>query len=184
MPSGSSVLFLVKVFDVCPGPPCSGALGLVVAYAWTIEFQKRGLPHLHLLIIVRPEDKVRSPADVDARVCAELPDARDPSQRDLAEIIVGGMVHGPCGKRNPKAPCMVDGCCSKGYPKEFAEETTLPDNAYPKYRRRNNGRTAIKGNHVVDNRDVVPYNPGLSKKYQCHSYEGCFYCSSCSHLFC
>ena len=41
-------------------------------------------------------------------------------------------------------------------------------NAYPKYRRRDNGRTAVKGDHVMDNRDVVPYNPGLTKKYHCH----------------
>ena len=50
-----------------------GALGQVLAYAWTVEFQKRGLPHLHLLVIVHPMDKVRGPDDVDARVCAELP---------------------------------------------------------------------------------------------------------------
>ncbi len=36
--------------------PCGrvhGVLGVVVAYTYMVEFQRRGLPHLHLLIIVR-----------------------------------------------------------------------------------------------------------------------------------
>ena len=28
-----------------------GALGVIVAYCWTIEFQKRRLPHAHILLI-------------------------------------------------------------------------------------------------------------------------------------
>jgi hypothetical protein len=56
-------------------------LGVPVAYAWTIEFQKRGLPHAHLLLVVRAQDKPRTPADVDSVVSAELPDATDPQQR-------------------------------------------------------------------------------------------------------
>ena len=31
-------------------------LGAVIAYTWVIEFQKRGLPHAHLLLIVRSAD--------------------------------------------------------------------------------------------------------------------------------
>ena len=40
--------------------------------------------------------------------------------------------------------------------------------AYPKYRRRNNGFQINKKGNVFDNCDVVPYNPMLSKKYNCH----------------
>ncbi|CAG8712854.1 3936_t:CDS:1, partial [Acaulospora morrowiae] len=41
---------------------------------------------------------------------------------------VSSMVHGPCGKLNPKAPCMInDGMgqkrCAKRYPKQFQSET-------------------------------------------------------------
>lgn len=39
--------------------------GTVIAYVWVIEFQKRGLPHVHLLITLSPEDKLRSAADID-----------------------------------------------------------------------------------------------------------------------
>ena len=33
--------------------------GKIIAYAGVIEFQKRGLPHLHLLAILCEEDKPR-----------------------------------------------------------------------------------------------------------------------------
>ena len=48
--------------------------GEVVAHCDTIEFQKRGLPHCHLLIILHPRDKPASPQDVDNIVSAQIPD--------------------------------------------------------------------------------------------------------------
>lgn len=51
-----------------------GVLGKVVAYCDTIEFQKRGLPHCHMLLILAPGDKPASPEAVDRIVSAELPD--------------------------------------------------------------------------------------------------------------
>ena len=52
----------------------NGVMGRPVGWTWVVEFQKRGLPHAHILVIVGPEDKPRTPHDVDARVCAEIPD--------------------------------------------------------------------------------------------------------------
>ena len=51
-----------------------GFLGRVLAFTWVVEFQKRGLPHAHMLVIVAPEHKPRTPSQVDAIVTAELPD--------------------------------------------------------------------------------------------------------------
>ena len=45
-------------------------LGKVVGYTWVIEFQKRGLPRAHILLIVQHCDKPQSPEDVDLRICA------------------------------------------------------------------------------------------------------------------
>lgn len=143
-------------------------LGVVVAYTWVIEFQKRGLPHTHILLIVRAADKPKTPEDVDQRICAELPDAKDPQQAQLRRIILASQIHGPCGVRNPKAPCMTGKDCIKKYPKDFQEITLINDNGYPSYRRREDSPTATKGIHTIDARDVVPYNPYLSKKYACH----------------
>ena len=51
-----------------------GALfGVVVAYLATVEFQKRGLPHAHILLIVQESDRLTTPEQVDSVICAELP---------------------------------------------------------------------------------------------------------------
>ena len=40
-----------------------------------IEFQRRGLPHAHILIVLREDDKLKTADHVDDIVCAELPPA-------------------------------------------------------------------------------------------------------------
>ena len=132
---------------------------------YTIEFQKRGLPHAHILAILEPEDKPRSVDDIDSIVCAEIPDPNE--QPLLHDTVTRCMLHGPCGRDNP-SPCMKDGKYSKHYPRAFSATTTMDDNSYPVYRRPNNGRTFRRGNSELDNRWVVPYNPYLSLKYDAH----------------
>jgi hypothetical protein len=144
----------------------NGVLGRAVAHVYTIEFQKRGLPHMHLLIYLKQEDKIRTPVQVDQVVSAEFPDpVLKPA---LFGIIKRCMVHGPCGINNPNASCMEDGKCTKRYPRAFVEETILDQNGYPLYRRRNTRQVYIDGVHEVDNRNVVPYNPYLSEMFDCH----------------
>ena len=63
---------------------------------------------------------------------------------------------------------MVDGACTKGYAKGFVETTELQSDGYPKYRRREASPCVPKGSNMIDARDVVPYNPYLSKKLKCH----------------
>ena len=48
--------------------------GSTVARVHTIEFQKRGLPHIHLLIWLQREYKFTTPAEVDAIISAEFSD--------------------------------------------------------------------------------------------------------------
>src|SRR5436190_2349507 len=97
-------------------------LGKVLAHVHVIEFQKRGLPHAHILMILDPEDKPKTPEDFDKLVCAEFPDEND--QPKLFETVSKRMVHGPCGVFNPESPCMIDGKCSKKYHREFADVTS------------------------------------------------------------
>ncbi|GFQ85636.1 ATP-dependent DNA helicase [Trichonephila clavata] len=140
--------------------------GNVRCHMYTVEWQKRGLPHVHILLWL--EDKIR-PESIDEVICAELPDSNvDPA---LYEIIRTTMIHGPCGHINKSSTCMLNGKCTKKYPRCFRKETQTGEDGYPQYRRRSpeNGgiETQIKENNV-DNRWVVPYNPVLSRTFNAH----------------
>lgn len=81
------------------------------------------------------------------------------------------MIHGPCGILNKNSPCMVNGFCSKRYPRSLLKDTQTGEDGYPQYRRRSTddgGFTAnIKGINL-DNSWVVPYNPVLSRTFKAH----------------
>ncbi|XP_026381746.1 uncharacterized protein LOC113276364 [Papaver somniferum] len=139
--------------------------GRMVGYVYTIEFQKRGLPHMHMLIFLDKEDKIHTPEQVDKIVCAEFPD--DKQDPELFRTIQRCMVHGPCGARKPSAFCMENGKCTKNYPKQYAESTSISDNGYPIYRRRQD-HCVFKYQNQSTNMDVVPYNPHLSRMFDCH----------------
>ena len=118
-------------------------LGVPVAHVHVIEFQKRGLPHCHMLIILRGEDKLRTSDDIDKMISADIPDPEnDP---ELHELVKSCMIHGPCGVQNPSCICMEDTSCKKNFPKPFRDETAENINGYTAYRRRNNGRTVQVG---------------------------------------
>lgn len=81
---------------------------------YSIEWQKRGLPHAHILIWLA---KKIQPCDIDKVISAELPsEQNDPK---LLEIVIKNMVHGPCGIINPNSPCMKDKKCTKNYPRKL-----------------------------------------------------------------
>ena len=89
-----------------------GLFGKTAAMVHTIEFQKRGLPHMHLLIFLDSADKIQNAADVDSIVSAQIP---DPNEHPvLYNIVTQHMVHGPCGADDPQAKCMVDGTVRPG----------------------------------------------------------------------
>ncbi|XP_047136782.1 uncharacterized protein LOC124813574 [Hydra vulgaris] len=159
-----------------------GVLGKVVTHVQVIEFQKRGLPHAHILHHLANDDKLETAQDINNLICAEIPDPI--VNRELYDIIKTCMIHSPCGILNPNSPCMKDGVCSKNYPKEFSANTVAVHNGYPRYRRRDDGLVInIKGNNV-DNCWVVPYNPWLSKKYQAHiNVEACMSVKAVKYLY-
>jgi len=76
-----------------------------------VEFQKRGLPHTHLLVWLAPEFKFRSAGDVDSVILAGILD----KNQDLVcyEIVSRFMMHGPCSAANPKAQSMEKNKCFK-----------------------------------------------------------------------
>ncbi|XP_050916372.1 uncharacterized protein LOC127131496 [Lathyrus oleraceus] len=111
-----------------------GVLGKVKSYMYVTEFQKRGLPHVHMLLVLESNDKLRDPKDYDSMVRAEIPKLECEPQ--LHEVVIRHMIHGTCSIINRKSPCMKDGHCKKRYPKQFLDETRQGTDSYPEYRRR------------------------------------------------
>ncbi|XP_076951980.1 uncharacterized protein LOC143625563 [Bidens hawaiensis] len=139
---------------------CERLFGNIVADLYTIEFQKRGLPHCHMLFWVSPADKIITADDVDRHISAEIPNPDTDSE--LYKIVSECMIHGPCGLARPNAPCMDGGVCSKGFPKRYQASTTFDKNGYIKYKRSAYGFSVKKNDIDVDNAYVVPYNRTLS----------------------
>jgi hypothetical protein len=112
---------------------------------YTIEFQKRGLPHSHIIFWVSNGTSEPTSNFIDSFISAEIP---NPSINPLGYYLVAEhMIHGPCRALNPNSPCKKNNKCSKNYPKEFHEETNLDEQGFATYRRRNNDRYVIKGDH-------------------------------------
>jgi hypothetical protein len=113
--------------------------GEIVGYAYTIEFQKRGLPHAHLLLILTKNEKFdenepneRKLIDrIDDTVTAEIPE----EDGRLKKLVLKHMMHESC-ENDPNAICKVDGVCKRDFPKEFCQQTRVIMNKYPQYRRR------------------------------------------------
>ncbi|XP_065322977.1 uncharacterized protein LOC135930119 [Gordionus sp. m RMFG-2023] len=74
--------------------------GKCSAYVYTIEFQKRGLPHAHMLIILHENNKIETAKCIDNFVRAEIPDKN--VKPLLYDIVTRFMIHGPCeSQHNP-----------------------------------------------------------------------------------
>ena len=168
------------------------ALGLIVAIVLVIEWQKRGLPHAHILLTLAGDDSLHTPSDVDKILSAQIPDKK--KNPKLFELVSKFMVHGPCGAANPNSPCMVKGKCSKGYPMPLQKYTTLnPDTGvcvYARPSKEDGGNTMTiwcnerKEFITIDNQWIVPYNPVLLLKYQAHmNVERCNSTKACKYVY-
>ena len=147
-----------------------GVLGEMLAWLYYIEFQKRGLPHVHIFVWLVPRDRVHP--DIDKFISAEIPSSSlDP---ELHAIVKAHMVHGPCGALNRSSPYMKDGKCSTKFPKEFVKFTEQGQDGYPRYQR----RSPADGGHIakikmqqieqrIDNQWIVLYNPWLLWQMNC-----------------
>lgn len=145
--------------------------GEVTCWIYTIEWQKRGLPHSHNLIWFK--DKIQ-PNDVDSIISAELPDpVADPV---LHETVLRCMIHNPC-TTDLQSSCKQNDNkkCSKKYPRKFIPETQHGEDGYPTYRRRSPSDggftgTITKRNKTItiDNSWVVPYNALLLRIFDAH----------------
>ncbi|MFM2394605.1 MAG: hypothetical protein RLZZ546_2587, partial [Bacteroidota bacterium] len=122
--------------------------GLLDTYKWhlySIEFQKRGIPHAHIVLITKPDN-----VSINTRICAEIPEDKN---SDLFKTITSTHLH-TCGFY-----CNKNNTCRFKFPKPYSENTEFVAGEYPKYRRRKNGITHFARGILYTNQDVVPFNP-------------------------
>ena len=145
-----------------------------------IEFQKRGLPHVHVLAILdRTSSMVED--EIDKYAKAEIPD-KEVNKMDWKNVVTF-MLHKPCGDLNPDAPCCQNryGACESGFPEDYCERSHFAEeDGSAVYRRRSPEDGG--GSHVVKNfrigkkridfeytsRDVVSHNLFLLRTFKCH----------------
>jgi hypothetical protein len=108
--------------------------GPVNAILYSIEFQKRGLPHVHISVWLDKKNIDITTDIIDRFISAEIP---DPKEDPLGyTLVVEHMIHGPCKDKNPSCICMKKGKCSKFYQKNSMKKPLLIKNGFTLYRRR------------------------------------------------
>ncbi|KAK4700477.1 ATP-dependent DNA helicase PIF1, partial [Phenoliferia sp. Uapishka_3] len=117
-----------------------------------IEFQKRGLPHAHIVFRTSPE----LPFDrIDLIVSAELP-TNNPR---LLKKVEKYMIHADNHLTRPQSRCKkADGTCQYKYPQPVRPHTTLDEHGKVLYRRRR-----------AEDACVVPYCPIILEWWDGHA---------------
>uniref|UniRef100_A0A914H8H6 ATP-dependent DNA helicase n=1 Tax=Globodera rostochiensis TaxID=31243 RepID=A0A914H8H6_GLORO len=182
-PDISDRLFIDKSKEFLKDIVQRQVMGPVKAWFYSVEHQERGLPHIHLCLILDFARMQISVEDyIDEYISAEIPDlprADDNShaaklQRLFHRFILGNMYH-TCSPRY----CLVDGKCTKHFPRPFAEQTVIDDRIVGvQYRRRPPAQSETERHQNPeryssavsdkDNRFVVPHNRFLALKYRSH----------------
>ncbi|XP_074356352.1 uncharacterized protein LOC141696063 [Apium graveolens] len=132
-------VFHLKLEQLLEDIKKKNCFGTYLRVMYVVEFQKRGLPHVHMLIWLDSESKRKLTRDVDNFVSVEI---LDPITDPLVyEAVKSLMIHGPCGLQNTKSPCMNNGVCAKHFLKKYCRETYFDQSGFPIYKRRNTGVT-------------------------------------------
>ncbi|KAM3270518.1 hypothetical protein P3S67_028720 [Capsicum chacoense] len=161
-----SRIFKIKLDHLIKNLKANQIFGKVKSVIYTIEFQKRGLPHAHILLFLNESNKFPCASDIDRIISVEIPD----KVNDLHyyDAVKNMMMHGPCGSTGKFSSCMQNGKCTKHFPKKFVHTTIVDEEGYPIYRRSNNGRTIEKNGIHLDSSSVVPPNCKLLLTYGAH----------------
>ncbi|GJU73233.1 DNA helicase [Tanacetum coccineum] len=156
--------------------------GDVSAVPYTIEFQKRGLPHFHTLLWVDSKNEMPDAQQIDNYISAKIPDSvQDPKGYKLVTKL---MMHGPYVPASPSAACMQEGSCSKHFSKTYNDRTFFDNNGHTHYRKKDTGVYVMKGESKLDNCNVVPYNCALCLALEAHiNVEYCGWSMLLKYLF-
>nr|GEV56260.1 DNA helicase [Tanacetum cinerariifolium] len=157
-------VFEQKVHEFCNFLQHCRRFDDVTGFLYTIEFQKRGLPHCHTLLWVK--DKIQHAQEVDQYISAELPDPKtDPEGYSVVSKM---MVHGPCGPTHTDVVCMKEGTCSKKYPKKYNNKTFFEKDGHVHYQRRESDVYVARRDAELYNSNIVPNNRELCLTFHDH----------------
>lgn len=171
-------VFQLKLKELIHAITVDKVFGEVLARVHVIEFQKRGLPHAHLLITL--VTKISTVEEIDRYISAEIPNADD--HPTLHAKVMEFMVHNPCAD-NAHAVCKVNGICQRGFPKSFNDATIESNSGSITYRRRDLHRVQRNGIDI-GSEWVVPYNPYLLQRFNCHlNVEICGHVEAIKYLY-
>jgi hypothetical protein len=106
-------MFKIKLRELINDIHIKHILGRMIVGIYFIEFQKRGLPHAHILIFFAKNCKPHIVKDVDHMINVELLNPNPETNRLPHKMVTRCMMHGQCGTVFPNAPCMEDGKCKK-----------------------------------------------------------------------
>jgi hypothetical protein len=116
--------------------------GIVPALIYIIKYQKKGLPHVHIIIFLTDGYAFSEPEIIDNLIRAELPDRALNPDKSLTEIVKQVMVYSLYKSLKSRAICIKKVHANapltyfKRFPKPFANKTIINNNGYPEYRRR------------------------------------------------
>ena len=152
-----------------------------IGQIYVIEFQKRGLLHVHILVILKRDHAIQED-EIEKYAIAQISDRNNVENNEIWEHVITKMVHIPCGDFNTNTGCINNqrGKCSSRFPKEYPEENYFDESGSAIYKRLSpeSGRNSawistansdgVYIDYEVTDKDVVSYNPFLLKDFKCY----------------
>ncbi len=94
-------MFKIKLKELINDIHKNHILGRTIAGIYVVEFQKRGLPHAHILIFFTEDCKPHTVKDIDYMISVELPNSE--TNKLAHKTLAKCTMHGPCGAAFPNA---------------------------------------------------------------------------------
>ncbi|KAL3070939.1 hypothetical protein niasHT_040095 [Heterodera trifolii] len=128
-------IFMDKAAEFIKDVTERGVLGKVAGWCYSVEHQKRGMPHIHMLLILERGVRIDTAQQVDEYVSARIPTLPPSSdlspeghqQRRLWHYVTSMMLH------DCNAACLEGSRCRKHFPKPYSDRTELSEVRYTNY---------------------------------------------------
>jgi hypothetical protein len=149
----AAIIFRLKLNGLMKFIESRRTLGKVLAFVWRIEYQKRGLPHAHVLFWT-DYDTSSIPAVekvVNVRLPKDSPFQADRNMTcDFRILIEHYQMH-----KHSKRCWTAERSCRFGYPQPVEEQTVIRRYRY------------VMARDEAE-RNVVPHNPAILAAFRCH----------------